>query len=382
MTDRGEGRTDVLLIGIGAVGEWALEFLARTPEIHTITVADANTRRGEAIALRASVGALHAGYAPRLSFHELDLSNVDATASLIRQLRPRVILHTAALLSVPTMAARLGPELFQRLREAGFGSFLPLHLFLTLRLMQAVRQVEEPPDVIDAPFPDFVNPALNTVGLAPLAGCGNADLISGLARLLVARARNVDPHDVHIYYIASHSVNESFLRTASPGRAPYYLRVYISGIDATKEVQAEDLLADAAKRMYGIPTESHPASSGVKMIVSLLRGDRAHIHAPGPNGLPGGYPVRLSPGKAEVLLPPGLSLEEAVRMNWIGLQVGGIEGIAPDGTVYCTEEAVAFMHDVVGYDARSFQVLETEERAKELLERFNRLFERLGRGSA
>jgi hypothetical protein len=382
MSEAGDSRTDVLVIGTGAVGEWAVEFLARTSDIHTLATADTNGKRGEAIALRAAVGALHGGYAPQLTFHQLDLSNVDATASLIRQLRPWVILHTAALLSVPTMAARLGPELFQRLREAGFGSFLPLHLFLTLRLMEAVRQVDDPPDVIDTPFPDFANPALATVGLAPLAGCGNADLISALAQLMVARARNVAPRDVHIYYIASHAVNESFLRTASPGKAPYCLRVYVSGIDITEDINAEGLLADVSRRLQGIPTESHPASSGVKMVLSLLRGDRAHIHAPGPNGLPGGYPVRLSPGKAEVLLPPGLSLEEAVRMNWAGLQVGGIERIDPNGTVYITEPAAAFLRELLGYDARCFRVEEAPERAGELLERFQRLFDKLGKGSA
>jgi hypothetical protein len=373
----GIAMTDVLAIGIGAVGEWAVEFLARTADIRSIAIADVNAKRGEAIAMRASIGALHEGYAPRLSFHELDVSNVDATASLIRQLRPRIILHMATLLSIPTMAARLPPELFSRFREAGFAALLPLHLFLTLRLMQAVRQVKDPPDVISAPFPDFVNPALGTLGLAPLAGFGNVDNIAGMARVVVARAWNVDPRDVHLYFIASHSVSESFTRTGSPGRAPYHFRVYVSGIDITEEVQIEKLLEDGYRRLQGAPTVARTAASGVKSVLSILREDHAHTHAPGPNGLPGGYPVRLSVHKAEVLLPPDLTLQEAVRINEAGLQVGGIDQIDPDGTIHCAEMAVELIRELLGYDARHFHVEEAEERAHELLERIERLFYKL-----
>ena len=371
----GRGVTDILVIGTGAVGEWVVEFLARTPEVSSVAAADANLRRVEAITLRASVGALHEGYRPpRISSHELDLSNVDATASLIEELRPKVILHVATLLSVPTMIRRLSPNLFGRLREVGFGAFLPLHLFLTYQLMRAVREVGDPPDVIDAPFPDFVNAALGAVGLAPLAGCGNVELLAGLAQFLVARERGVSPQDVRLYLVASHSVNECFARDGSPGKAPYYFRIYVSGTDVTEEVQFEKLLAAASRQLQGEPTEARTAATAVKAVMSILREDRIHMHAPGPNGLPGGYPVRLYPGGADVLLPPGLTLDEAVRINWAGLQVGGIERIDDDGTVHCTEQAVLCMREELGSDARSFQLEEAGERAQELLERFRERF--------
>lgn len=374
MNDKGPSATDILVVGIGAVGEWATEFLARTPDVKSLGIADVDRRRGEAIALRTSVGALHQGYSPRLSFHQLDLTNVDETASLIEQLRPKVILHLAALLSVPTMAQSLPSHIFKGLRTVGFGAFLPLHLFLTLKLMQAVKQVSEPPDVIDAPFPDFVNPVLATAGLAPLAGCGNVNLIAGLTRLLVAHDRGVNANDVHLYFISSHSVNESFLRDGNPGTAPYYFRAYISGVDVTNELDVEKILGEASARLGGVPTVAHTAASAVQVVMSLLRGDRMHLHAPGPNGLPGGYPVRLHSGHAEVLLPPELPLEEAIRINQAGLQVGGIEKITSDGTVYHTQAAAEFMQQHFGYDVPSFHLQETESLAYELLRRFKQAF--------
>lgn len=363
-------RGGVLVTGIGVVGEWVVEFLARSSGVRAVTAADVNRRRGEAVVWRAAVGALHEGHANALSFREIDLRNVDATATLIREVRPSVILHAATLLPIPVMAQRLGPELFSRMRKAGFGAWLPLHLLLTMRLMQAVRQVEDPPDVIDFPFPDFVNPVLSGLGLAPLAGCGNVDNTAGLLRLMVAQKWDVDPHDVHVYMIAPHAVNEAFSREGSSAGHEYHCRVYVSGIDVTSDVPVEQMLAEGTAKISAGPSEARVASSGVKAALSILNRTREHMHAAGPKGLPGGYPVRLAPGKVEVLLPPGLDLKEAVRINTAGQAAAGIERIASDGTVYCTETAVEFMREEFGYDARALKPSDSEERANELLERF------------
>lgn len=360
----------VLVTGIGVVGEWVVEFLARSSGIGAVTAADINRRRGEAVVWRAAVGAMHEGYANALSFREIDLRNVDATATLIREIRPSVILHAATLLPIPVMAQRLPPDLFSRMRKAGFGAWLPLHLLLTMRLMQAVQQVEDPPDVIDFPFPDFVNPVLGNLGLAPLAGCGNVDNTAGLLRLMVAQKWNVDPRDVHVYMIAPHAVNEAFTRDGSSAGHEYHCRVYVSGIDVTPEVPVEQMLAEGTAKISAGPGEARVASSGVRAALLLLRNTREHTHAAGPKGLPGGYPVRLAPGNVEILLPPGLEMKEALRINTAGQAPAGIARIGPDGTVYCTETAVHFMKEEFGYDAQAFKPSDADERANELLERF------------
>jgi len=46
-----------------------------------------------------------------------------------------------------------------------------------------------------------------------------------------------------------------------------------------------------------------------------LTGADVATHVPGPNGLPGGYPVRVHGGKVSLRLPSGLSEAEAVARN-------------------------------------------------------------------
>jgi len=83
----------------------------------------------------------------------------------------------------------------------------------------------------------------------------------------------------------------------------------------------------------------------VKNILAILNDTRELTHAPGPNGLPGGYPVRLSAKGAEVVLPEELSLEEAVRINEEAQKFDGIQEIKNDGTVFFTEKAVKIMRE-------------------------------------
>ena len=96
-------------------------------------------------------------------------------------------------------------------------------------------------------------------------------------------------------------------------------------------------------------------------------------HAPGPNGLPGGYPVRAGADGVEVFLPEGITMEGAIRINEEGAKADGIERIEDDGTVVFSSDAANIMREVLGYDCRPMRPHESEERAKELSSAYNRL---------
>jgi hypothetical protein len=96
--------------------------------------------------------------------------------------------------------------------------------------------------------------------------------------------------------------------------------------------------------------------------------------------LPGGYPARLSYERgAEVLLPEGITLEEAIKVNEEGGRIGdGIEKIKDDGTVVFTEKAVKIYREILGYECEELKIEESEERARELRALFRKLGERYG----
>ena len=77
----------------------------------------------------------------------------------------------------------------------------------------------------------------------------------------------------------------------------------------------------------GLNFTSVSASSTIKNMLALLHDLNTYTHSPGPNGLPGGYPVVLNANGAEVTLPDDISLPEAIRMNEEAGRLDGVERI-------------------------------------------------------
>ena len=94
---------------------------------------------------------------------------------------------------------------------------------------------------------------------------------------------------------------------ARSGPAP---RVFID------DAEVADVFARfRAARLTPEPAIEISGASGVPLILALASGATWRGHAPGPNGLPGGYPVRVAAGAVALDLPAPVSREEAVAWN-------------------------------------------------------------------
>ncbi|MER7169621.1 hypothetical protein ABT336_26645, partial [Micromonospora sp. NPDC000207] len=109
----------------------------------------------------------------------------------------------------------------------------------------------------------------------------------------------------------------------------------------------------------------------------LLDGREATVHAPGPLGRVGGYPVALSPSGVDVVLPPGVGEAEAVAVNLSGQRCDGITGIDDAGTVDFEPEAADVLARELGYHCTRMRLSEAEGRAREIAERFAAYRERV-----
>jgi len=109
------------------------------------------------------------------------------------------------------------------------------------------------------------------------------------------------------------------------------------------------------------------ASSAVKNIMAILNDTNLYTHAPAPNGLPGGYPVRLSAKGVEVVLPEEITLEEAIKINLESLKREGIEEIKEDGTLVSTEEGYEINKEILGVDLREVKFADMEDVSKEVI---------------
>ncbi len=117
-------------------------------------------------------------------------------------------------------------------------------------------------------------------------------------------------------------------------------------------------------------TQLLTAASTVAVHDALTMKTSGIVHAPGPIGLPGGYPIQLQQAHLEIALPPGLTLDEAIHINQEGQLFDGIEKIDEDGTVYFAERNMEILNAAFGYECHRMPLSEVEERAKELRTKF------------
>ena len=292
-------------------------------------------------------------------------------------MQPQVIINCATL-QTWWVRKMLPPETADRLGEAGSGPWLPTHLALSRKLMLAVRASGWQGHVINSGIPDISNAVLAKRGLAPTVGLGNIDLVIPVLKMGVAERLGVPVRNVSVYAILHHAVVTHF-RKHTAGAPPYFLRLMVGDHDVTGQFDTDTLLHQVSKdRFVGEALNPSVAASGVKNGLALLRDSGLLTHAPGPQGLPGGYPVRFSGSGAEVVLPAGVTLEQALAINEVGQRGDGIERIEEDGTVVYTDEAIQIMKDVLGYDLAPLPFEECDERAAELIARFKALAERHG----
>lgn len=364
----------IMIFGLGDLGGHVLEFLARVPRIPKIVTVDINEDWGIRKTNSAILGASQFGLYPEIEFVPQDVNDVEATAKLIRDVRPAIVYNSMTLFSW-WVITQLPPDAYKAIDAARYAPWFPVHFVPAWKLMQAVQRSGESPHVVNAAFPDLVNPVLAKIGLAPTVGIGNVDNAVCSLRLTAARILSVPLRSIAAYLVAPHYVSYYLSRFGTTGGAPVYLKVLADDREVTSAIGAERLFADVpvtARRTGGIHGHPVVASSVCKIILGIAFDTGEIGHAPGPNGLPGGYPVRLSANGAEVFLPEGLSLEEAVRINNEGQVFDGVESIEADGTVVLTEPSSSIFGKLLDYDCRRYSIGECEEKAIELKAKFQK----------
>lgn len=364
----------VMIIGLGDLGGYVLEFLARVPNMPKIVTADINEDRGFRKTNSAIAGASQFGLYPDIEFVSVDAFNIDKTAKLLQDVQPSIIYNSMTLQSW-WVITQLPQDAYKTIDEARYGPWYPMHFVPTYKLMQAVKKSGIQTYVVNAAFPDLVNPALAKLGLAPTVGIGNIDNVVPSLRIVGASMFKVPLRSVTVFMVAPHFVSYYLGRYGNTGGAPYYLKVMIDDKDVTPTLDREKFFQNAitlGKRPGSIQAHPVVASSVCRIILGILFDTKELGHAPGPNGLPGGYPIRLHGNGVDVFLPQGLTLEEAVRINDDAQVFEGVESLENDGTVVLTDKSAGIFKKLLDFDCKCYPVKDCENKAKELDEKFKR----------
>ncbi|UWP79949.1 hypothetical protein [Dactylosporangium fulvum] len=370
----------LLIIGNGVLGGNVLDLLSWVGFDGQIVVGGRNRTAVEERVNLARLAAYNQGTNPRLAAACVDLDDVDRTAETVSRLRPDIIFNTASVQTYWRISL-LPRELYQMLDRPGVGPWLPMHLSPAHRLMTAVHRSGHDSVVVNAAYPDAVNPALQTCGLAPAVGIGNVMNVVPAVRSAAALHLGVDVERVHVRLVAHHYVSNRLPAAGDTGGADYDLRIYVDGTDVTDSADTPALfrlLPTDVRRTRGRAGMYVTASSAFAVLNGLTSATPVTVHAPGPLGLVGGYPVRLSEHGIELDLASACSQERAVAVNEQGQVFDGIERIEVNGRVVFTDLATRTMSDVLGHHCPEFKVEDCHDWARELKAKYSAFEARTG----
>ncbi|NEW71105.1 hypothetical protein [Streptomyces rhizosphaericus] len=362
----------IMILGAGDLGRRVLSELAHSKADRHIQLVGRNKEETLRAANLASFCSLQRGYTINVAHAITDITDVERTAECIAMSNPDVIFLAASLQSWWVIST-LPSDAFNRLYAANFGPWLPMHLVPVMKAMQAVKMAGSDAVVVNAAFPDAVHPALSAVGLSPHIGIGNvANNVPGI-RTAAADYLDCCVDDIEVRLIAHHYVSHRLSRHGDKGLGELGLAVVMNGTDVTFDIDVSRLLKRLPtdyRRTGGLPGQAMTAASAVSVLEPLAEGRDSVVHAPAPNGLPGGYPVAIESGGFRLALPAGMSEEEAVRINLAGQKQDGISEIRPDGTILFEPSAMEILDQELGYRCSTMALSEAEERARELARRF------------
>lgn len=335
----------VLLISLGQLNGHILEALSRTGDFVEIVVAGRDPGRGLCKTNLARIGAAIEGRYPVIRFVELDVNKVSAGA-ILRDIAPDVALAAPSMLPWWRLGRLTG-------RNAGKALAVPFAGWLACHLapMMAVRRAWADSGLVcpwvGASYPDVVNVILRRTGPAPVCGVGNVDEIIPKVRFAIAAHTGCDPASVNVRLVAQHAL-EYFVycdAEASPNdRPPFLLRAELNGRDLS------NIARGALFTPYPIPYDLNfnllTASSANRLLPALAGHGIQYMHVPAPNGLPGGYPVRVEAGRVSLDLANEWSQEKAVNCCLASLPWDGLAAIENDGTAAFTQAASQALHEL------------------------------------
>jgi hypothetical protein len=365
----------VLIAGLGDLGGYVLEFLARVPNIPRIVTADYNEDWGARKTNSAIIGAAQLGLYPKIEFIHLDAFDIDRTANVLQEIQPTVIFNAMALLPWQSIYA-LPEKAFKAIDEAGFvAPWYPLHFVPIYKLMQAVKKSGIRTHVVNSAVPDIVNPALARIGLGPTVGSGNIDTLQHVLRLVAAKMFAIPLRAVTLYLVAPVNFGYHVSRFGNDGGISYYFKIIIDHKDLTQTIDRKKFLANVLKigrRPVGMQGYPISAASACKIIMGILFDTKELCHAPGPDGLPGGYPVKLSANGVDISLPDDITIEEAMRINKEGQTLDGVESIEDNGSVVVTDKVTSILKRLLDFDCKVYSIQDCETKAEELREKFGK----------
>jgi hypothetical protein len=310
-------------------------------------------RRAAEAAQLAEVGNMRAAIDRNpvtFSANEADLASDDAIAAEVAAAGPEIVVQCASWHS--PWESVTAPSAWTKLcARAGFGMTLALQARLVRSVSERLKATGFPGVLLNACYPDAVNPLLSLLGSEVFAGLGNVSTLAAG----VARAHS-GAGEVHVRMLAHHVHLHRPDRPADEalawlGETPLDdVGGPLCAVRSIERSRLNDIGGHAAARLAG----------------SILRGEPLRTNCSGPLGLPGGYPVAIRDGEVRLDLPPDMTRSQAVEWNQRMAAKDGVI-VRPDGRVVHPPRTAQALEPYLPHLAAGFDADDTSRVAAELL---------------
>ncbi|MDT0572609.1 hypothetical protein RM704_34975 [Streptomyces sp. DSM 3412] len=314
---------DILIVGVGSLTRAICSSLATTAaERCTVTLLSGTPRNAAEVCYIANTRAALSGTGTRFRALPAPEYSAEVFRDVLARVQPAVVLNCASHQS-PWEGTRAPSAWSDLVARAGFGVTLPLQSVPALTLAEAIAEVSPQALLVNACFPDAVNPVLDALGLPVFCGTGNVLTIAASLRSALSAERHpgtlrVLGHHVHLH--TPHHPEDEALAWLDGSPVP----------EVTEALRAQRGTARAELNAVG-------GHATALLLGNLVDRRDTLANLPGPSGLPGGYPVRISSGRIRLDLPRGVSREHAVALNQRWAVLDGVQ-VRPDGGVRFTAE--------------------------------------------
>lgn len=296
---------DILITGTGMfAGRIALDIAATAKTPVTVVIAGRNRMRLDWLRTAGNARAAMFGTKARFVTRQIDLLESGASEVLLREFAPRLVVQAASI-QTSSVISDGGSRWTDVVAEGGLSATAVFQALISTRMAAAITAIAPATRLINCSFPDVVNQMLTQAGHEVLCGTGNVAILSnvfeGAREALPAGKLRVLAH----YQCLAPWRQKPEARIGAP--AP---RVFID------DTEIGDVFgAFAHCQLTPEPAIEISGASGVTLMLAYIAGAPWSGHVPGPNGLPGGYPVKLVDGELRLDLPSGVTEADAIAWN-------------------------------------------------------------------
>lgn len=260
-----------------------------------------------------------------------DTINWDSRADLLTKIKsskPKIILHASSLQSPWDFSQ--DTKWTDLIKSAGFGLTLPLQALLAVKVASAIQEINENIVLINACYPDAVNVILKMLGFEVACGIGNISILESTLNTTLKKNINDQLRIIgHHYHVGSSSLSVNVHSNNNP-------RVWLNN----KEISIETINQTLApiRKINDSILNQITGLAAVKIILAFFCDRSEILHVPGPNGLPGGYPVIVENKRIRLTLPSDISEEEVLTLNYGYSEYDGVK-FNRDGVIQFNDKA-------------------------------------------